>query len=77
MVFPVCRGGFEGNRGEPYFAVKQIVGKDSLMVNPYLLFDDYVAGLGRYLSDLRGCQAKDPLSLGFDKVFDEVFIQGK
>jgi hypothetical protein len=75
--FAVCHGGFEGNRGEPYFAVKQISGKDSLMVNPYLLFDDYVVGFGRYLSDLRGCQAKDLLSLDFDKIFDEVFIQGK
>jgi hypothetical protein len=75
--FAVCHGGFEGNRGEPYFAVRQITGQDSLLVNPYLLFGDYLTGLGRYLSDLRGCQPTDQLFLDFGKVFESVFIQGR
>jgi hypothetical protein len=75
--FTVCHGGFEGNRGQPYFSVRPIAGTPSLMVNPYLLFDDFAAGFGRYLSNLRACRPTDRLFRDFDRVFDSVFIQGK
>jgi hypothetical protein len=75
--FSVCHGGFEGNRGEPYFSVRQITGQNSLLVNPYVLFSDYLVGLGRYLSELRGCQPTDQLFTDFDMVFDAVFIKGQ
>ena len=75
--FTVCHGGFEGNRGEPYFTVRDIAGTPSLMVNPYLLFDDFSAGFTRYLSDLRACGPAAKLFLDFDKMFESVFIEGK
>jgi hypothetical protein len=75
--FAVCHGGFEGNRGEPYFKVRKIAGCDSLLVNPYLLFDDYLVGFGRYLSALRVCQPTDQLSINFSDVFKSVFIDGR
>jgi len=75
--FAVCHGGFEGNRGESYFSVRDIAGHDSLMVNPYLLYDDYVNGFGKYLSDLRAASPASQLFLGFNAVFELVFIQGK
>ncbi len=75
--FSVCHGGFDGNRGEPYFKVRQITNQISLLVNPYLLFSDYSDGLGRYLSELRGSQPTDQLSTDFDKVFNAVFINGQ
>jgi hypothetical protein len=74
--FTVCHGGFEGNRGQPYFSVRPIAGTPSLMVNPYLLFDDFAAGFGRYLSDLRAGGPADRLFRDFDTVFNAVFIQG-
>jgi hypothetical protein len=75
--FTVCHGGFEANRGQPYFSVRPIARTPSLMVNPYLLFDDFAAGFGRYISDLRACRPTDRLFRDFDRVFDAVFIQGE
>lgn len=75
--FAVRHGGFEGSSGEPYFLVRQITGQDSLLVNPYLLFNDYFSGFGRYLSDLRNCQPQDQLLTDFGKVFQSVFIDGQ
>jgi hypothetical protein len=75
--FAVRHGGFEGNRGEAYFATRQIAGQDSLLVNPYLLFHDYLLGLGRYLAELRRYPPSDQLFVDFNKVFDEVFIRGE
>ena len=75
--FAVCHGGFEGNRGEPYFKPEQIAGYPSLKVNPFALYDDYVAGFDRYLRDLRAAQAGSLLLARFDAVFTAVFIQGK
>jgi len=75
--FTVAHGGFEGNRGQPYFVCKPIQGRDCLMVNPYRLYDDYSAGFSRYVLDLRSARCEDPLRVDFDDVFDQVFIQGK
>ena len=75
--FTVCHGGFEGGQGEPYFLVRKICGQDSLEVNPTLFFSDYVAGFERYLADLRAASLNDPLFMGFNNVFEKVFIRGE
>lgn len=74
--FAVSHGGFEGDRGDPYFKVTPIAGRDCLMVNPFLLFNDYQQGFGRYIGDLRACVAGAPQLSGFLRVFKDVFIDG-
>lgn len=75
--FTVCHGGFEGGPGEPYFLARKICGRDSLEVNPTMFFSDYVAGFERYLADLRAASLNDPLFMGFNNVFEKVFIRGE
>jgi hypothetical protein len=72
--FTVCHGGFNGGRGGRYFEPKQNGSEMSLLVNPVELFDDFVAGLDRYIKDLR---AGDPKLAMFKTVFESVFIDGK
>jgi hypothetical protein len=43
-------------------------------VNPAELFDDFVQGFKRYVSDLG---AGDPKVVMFEKMFQHVFIDGK
>jgi len=75
--FAVRHGGFEGTAQQPYFLVRSISGYACLEVNPTLLLNDYFAGFERYLSDLRGAPAGDPLSADFSDVFETVFIRGE
>jgi hypothetical protein len=69
--FAVCGGGFNGNRGNPYFGLDA---SGNLTVSPAELFDDFVQGFKRYVADLR---AGDPKVVMFEKVFQHVFIDGK
>jgi hypothetical protein len=69
--FAVCGGGFNGNRGNPYFGLDA---SGNLTVNPAELFDDFVQGFKRYVADLR---AGDPKVVMFEKMFQHVFIDGK
>jgi hypothetical protein len=69
--FAVCKGGFNGNRGEPYFGVNP---DGSLNVNPAVFFDDFVQGFGRYVADIR---AGSPKVSTFEDVFESVFILGQ
>lgn len=75
--FAVCHGGFERDRGQAYFDVKQVAGVACLSVNPSALYDDFVQGFGRYLSDLRASQPGGQLFSDFDAVFKEVFVLGR
>lgn len=69
--FAVRGGGFNGNRGGPYFGTDA---SGSLTVNPAVLFDDFVQGFQKYVSDIR---AGGPRRLMFDDVFEAVFIRGE
>lgn len=75
--FTVRHGGFEGNRGESYFRIRRVAGKDILMVNPFLLYDDFVSGFERYLGSLHAAPTGGPLFRDFNRVFQDVFIKGK
>jgi hypothetical protein len=74
--FAVCHGGFEGLKPGPYFMVRKIAGHDCLEINPTLFLDDYVAGVERYLADLRSANSGNALLLKLNEVFEEVFIRG-
>ena len=69
--FAVRGGGFNGNRGGPYFGVNP---DGSLNVNPAVFFDDFVQGFQRYVSDVRTGGAKVPM---FRDIFEAVFIRGE
>ena len=69
--FAVCRGGFSGNRGNPYFGVDAA---GDLLVNPAALFDDFVQAFDSYVAGLRSGSADLAM---FESVFKEVFIDGK
>ena len=71
--FAVSHGGFEGIRGDPYFAVKGSI----LEINPSCLQDDLEQGFAGYLSDLRKTSGTGALFGNCDKVFTDVFIKGK
>jgi hypothetical protein len=75
--FSVFHGGFEGVPGGDYFKVVPIAGVNSLEINPMSFFDDYAVGFEQYLADLRAAKATDPMYRDFDKVFQQVFIEGK
>jgi hypothetical protein len=75
--FSVRHGGFERNRGQAYFDVKQVAGVACLSVNPSALYDDFVQGFGRYLSELRVSQPVGQLFADFDSVFQKVFVLGE
>lgn len=74
--FAVCHGGFEGTASEPYFQARTICGVACLEVNPTLFLNDFVAGVERYLFDLRAASPADPLRTSFDAVFKDVFVDG-
>jgi hypothetical protein len=69
--FAVRGGGFNGNRGGPYFGVNP---DGSLSVNPAEFFDDFVQGFARYIADLR---AGTPRVAMFKDTFESVFIKGE
>jgi len=69
--FAVRGGGFNGNRGGPYFGVNP---DGSLNVNPAVFFDDFVQGFQRYISDVRAGGSKLPM---FRNMFEAVFIRGE
>ena len=69
--FAARRGGFNGNRGGPYFSLNS---DGSLNVNPAVFFDDFVQGFQRYVGELR---AGGPNLSMFGRVFDSVFIRGE
>lgn len=75
--FTVLNDGFEGSLTDPYFAEKTGAARNRLYINPYRLFDDYVAGFDQYLNHLRADQPNGQLFADFNKMFDLVFIQGK
>lgn len=72
--FAVCHGGFE-ERGT-YFDIKSSAGVDTLIISPFKLYDDYVAGFEKYLAALRASGPGDALYDNFDAVFTSVFVQG-
>ena len=74
--FAVRHGGFEGNPGQGYFAVKPSAGVPSLEINPTSLFEDFVAGFATYLRDLRAAAPTGQIFITFNDVFEEVFIRG-
>jgi hypothetical protein len=69
--FAVRGGGFNGNRGDPYFGVNP---DNTLNVNPAAFFDDYVRGFQSYVADLRAGGPQLPM---FKSTFDSVFIRGE
>jgi hypothetical protein len=69
--FAVRGGGFNGGRGGSYFGVNL---DGSLNVNPAELFDDFVQGFQRYVSDIRAGGPKVPM---FRDMFEAVFIRGE
>lgn len=69
--FAVRGGGFNGNRGNPYFGLNT---DGSLSVNPSEFYDDFVQGFRRYVSDLR---VAGPKAAMFKDVFESVFIEAK
>ncbi|MEO8505377.1 MAG: hypothetical protein ABI609_15885 [Acidobacteriota bacterium] len=75
--FAVCHGGFERNRGQPYFETNIVAGHESLSLNPSAFFDDFDQGLARYVSELRAAQPTGGLFVDFNSVFDVVFVQGR
>lgn len=75
--FVVCHGGFEGAATEPYSKVRIIAGHRSLDINPTRLYDDYVAGFERYLTELRGAARSSRRRRNFNSVFIKVFIRGE
>jgi hypothetical protein len=74
--FAVSHGGFEGNPDGPYFVGRDVAGRDSLKINPTLLYDDYVVGFERYLAELRQSGQAKPLLQDSHVVFQQVFIEG-
>jgi hypothetical protein len=74
--FAVCHGGFEGNPGQDYFAVRTIAGVQALEINPTSLFEDFAGGFEKYLQDLRAAGPADQLFVAFNHVFEQVFIRG-
>jgi hypothetical protein len=75
--FAVCHGGFEGNPGQGYFEVKDVVGVPALEINPTSLFEDFVAAFATYLLELRAAALTDQISVTFNDVFESVFIRGE
>lgn len=75
--FAVRHGGFERNRGQAYFVTKRIANHETLSVNPYLLYDDFSAGFGTYVAELRKAVPRGTVFRDFDHVFETVFIEGK
>jgi hypothetical protein len=75
--FAVRHGGFEGNPGKGYFAVKPIVGVPSLEINPTSLFEDFVVGFETHLRDVRAATPTGQIFIVFNDVFEEVFIRGE
>ena len=73
--FAVRHGGFEGNPGQPYFDIKGSSTQPYLSVNPSRLYEDFVGGFGRYISDLR--TVAHPRRVTFEGVFEAVFIRGE
>lgn len=70
--FAVCRGGYEGSSGDPYFAIKSA----ALQINPTRLLDDLECGFAKYLTELRSAIPNGPLFQTFDNTFMDVFVNG-
>jgi hypothetical protein len=73
--FAICHGGFEHQTS--YFSVKTCSGKRTLIIDPKNFLDDFLFGLRKYLSELRAASVGDTIAQDFEKVFKDVFIDGK
>jgi hypothetical protein len=73
--FAICHGGFEHQTN--YFAVKTSGGKQTLIIDPKKFLDDFLNGIRKYLSHLRAASVADTIAQDFEKVFKDVFIDGK
>jgi len=73
--FATCHGGFEHQTS--YFSVKTSSSKRTLIIDPKNFLDDFLYGIKKYLSELRAASVEDTIAQNFEKVFKDVFIDGK
>ena len=73
--FAICQGGFEHQPN--YFSVKTSSGKPTLILDPRNFLNDFIDGIKEYLADLRAATVGDSIAQNFEKVFKNVFIDGK
>jgi hypothetical protein len=74
--FAICHGGFEYQAS--YFSVKTNGPKQTLSIDPKIFLDDFLSGVKKYIGALqKASPTKDKIAQDFEKVFKNVFIDGK
>lgn len=73
--FAICHGGFEHQA--TYFSVKTNGKKQTLLIDPKTFLDDFLNGVKKYLDALQKASVTHKIAQDFEKVFKDVFIDGK
>jgi hypothetical protein len=72
--FTIKNGGFEFQRS--YFQIKTIGAIDKLEIDPEHFYNDFTRGVAKYIRDLRAASPTQPISVNFEKAFQDIFIRG-
>ncbi len=71
--FAIKSGGVEGKKA-PYFRQDPTLG---LMINPWLLFEDFKKGFNKYINDVRDAPINSTIARNFTRRFEHIYILGK
>jgi mannosyltransferase OCH1-like enzyme len=73
--FTICHGGFEHQA--TYFATKSTADRHILIIDPKSFLDDFLNGINEYLNALNKSSYGETIAQNFQKIFKDVFIDGK